>query len=314
MYQLTTNKMLFNKVVDRRLKIFWVIQKLSANYFISKKKYSLGNVVVMTNSILEKKGFKKVTKRTIQNDIKIFENLGLIKSHFNPLGKNNGSFTYYTINKALEKLAKKIISTAYFINKKIKYEKSQNKELKKFKIIEESQNYKISYQTTSHLLSNNISKNYKNSNYSCKNQKIKKTINFLEKEIKKKSKEINLEEIKKITENIISYKNSLWNLKDFMEELCEYEERKVIKFFKKTLEKKKKKIWFMAKKFKHTDFSKLIKEFKSKNKIKRKLENENQINISNDIKNAIVLMKNLIKKQKYDKNNQKVKSEKYNGK
>ncbi len=247
MYQLTTNKMPFNKVVDRRLKIFWVIQKLSANYFISKKKYSLGNVVVMTNSILEKKGFKKVTKRTIQNDIKIFENLGLIKSHFNPLGKNNGSFTYYTINKALEKLAKKIISTAYFINKKIKHEKSKNKELKKIKIIEESQNYKISYQITSHLLSNNISKNYKNSNYSCKNQKIKKTINFLEKEIKKKSKEINLEEIKKITENIISYKNSLWNLKDFLEELCEYEERKIIKFFKKTLEKKKKKIWFMSK-------------------------------------------------------------------
>ncbi len=51
----------------------------------------------------------------------------------------------------------------------------------------------------------------------------------------------------------------------------------------------------MAKKFKHTDFNKLIKEFKSKNKIKRKLENENQINTSNDIKNAIVLMKNLIK-------------------
>lgn len=314
MYQLITNKMPFNKVVDRRLKIFWVIQKLSANYFISKKKYSLGNVVVMTNSILEKKGFKKVTKRTIQNDIKIFENLGLIKSHFNPLGKNNGSFTYYTINKALEKLAKKIISTAYFINKKIKNEKSKNKELKKFKIIEESQNYKISYQITSHLLSNNISKNYKNSNYSCKNQKIKKTINFLEKEIKKKSKEINLEEIKKITENIISYKNSLWNLKDFLEELCEYEERKVIKFFKKTLEKKKKKIWFMAKKFKNTDFSKLIKEFKSRNKIKRKLENENQINTSNDIKNAIVLMKNLIKKQKYDKNHQKIKSKKYNEK
>ncbi len=63
----------------------------------------------------------------------------------------------------------------------------------------------------------------------------------------------------------------------------------------------------MAKKLKHTDFSKLIKEFKSKNKIKRKLENENQINTSNDIKNAIVLMKNLIKKQKYDKNHQKVK-------
>ncbi|PRR43334.1 plasmid maintenance protein, partial [Borreliella burgdorferi] len=281
MYQIKTNKMPFNKVVDRRLKIFWVIQKLSANYFISKKKYSLSNVVAMTNSILEKKGFKRVTKRTIQNDIKIFETLGLIKSHFNPLGKNNGSFTYYTINKALEKLAKKIISTAYFIDKKTKHEKSKNKQLKKIKIIEESQKYKISHQITSHVLSNNISKKYKNSKYSFRrrNQNIKKTINFLEKEIKKKLKSINLEEIKKITENDITYKNSLWNLKDFMEELKEYEEKKIIQFYKKNLEKKKQKIWFMAKKFKNTDFDKLIKEFKIKNKMKRKknYENENQI-------------------------------------
>ncbi|WKC87616.1 plasmid maintenance protein [Borreliella japonica] len=309
MYQLTTNKTPFNKVVDRRLKIFWVIQKLSANYFISRKKYSLSNVVVMTNSILEKKGFKKVTKRTIQNDIKIFENLGLIKSHFNPLGKNNGSFTYYTINKALEKLAKKIISTEYFMNKRIKHEKSKNKELEKIKIIEESQKYKISYQINSHLLSNNISKNYKNSEYFCKKQNIKKTINFLEKEIKKKSKEINLEEIKKITENTTSYKNSLWNLKDFMEELYQYEETKVIKFFKKNLERKKKKIWFMAKNFKYTDFNDLIIEFKNKNKIKKKekFEHENQIHKSNNIKNAIVLMRNLIKNQKikYKKTNEK---------
>ncbi|WNY58071.1 plasmid maintenance protein [Borreliella burgdorferi] len=305
MYQIKTNKMPFNKVVDRRLKIFWVIQKLSANYFISKKKYSLSNVVAMTNSILEKKGFKRVTKRTIQNDIKIFETLGLIKSHFNPLGKNNGSFTYYTINKALEKLAKKIISTAYFIDKKTKHEKSKNKQLKKIKIIEESQKYKISHQITSHVLSNNISKKYKNSKYSFrkKNQNIKKTINFLEKEIKKKSKSINLEEIKKITENDITYKNSLWNLKDFMEELKEYEEKKIIKFYKKNLEKKKQKIWFMAKKFKNTDFDKLIKKFKIKNKMEREknYENENQIHTSSNIKNAIVLMKTLIKKQKYDK-------------
>nr|WP_301394558.1 plasmid maintenance protein [Borreliella lusitaniae]WKC84852.1 plasmid maintenance protein [Borreliella lusitaniae] len=121
-----------------------------------------------------KKGFKKVTKRTIQNDIKIFENLGLIKSHFNPLGKNNGSFTYQIINKALEKLAKKIISTAYFINKKINYEKSKNKELKKNKTIEESQKYKISYQITSHVLSKNKSKYYKNSKYCFKEKNIKK--------------------------------------------------------------------------------------------------------------------------------------------
>ncbi|PRR29346.1 hypothetical protein CV694_05070, partial [Borreliella burgdorferi] len=120
---------------------------------------------------------------------------------------------------------------------------------------------------------------------------------------KKKSKSINLEEIKKITENDITYKNSLWNLKDFMEELKEYEEKKIIKFYKKNLEKKKQKIWFMAKKFKNTDFDKLIKEFKIKNKMEREknYENGKQIHTSNNIKNATVLMKTLIKKQKYDK-------------
>ncbi|PRR24457.1 plasmid maintenance protein, partial [Borreliella burgdorferi] len=68
-------------------------------------------------------------------------------------------------------------------------------------------------------------------------------------------------------------------------------------------EKKKQKIWFMAKKFKNTDFDKLIKEFKIKNKMEREknYENGKQINTSNNIKNAIVLMKTLIKKQKYEK-------------
>lgn len=54
-----------------------------------------------------------------------------------------------------------------------------------------------------------------------------------------------------------------------MEELKEYEEKKLYNFIKKP-RKKKQKIWFMAKKFKNTDFDKLIKEFKIKNKMKRK--------------------------------------------
>lgn len=59
MRQEKIRKMPFNKVVDRRLKVFWVIQKLQHNYFKNKKRYSLRNVVVMVNSILEKKDLKK---------------------------------------------------------------------------------------------------------------------------------------------------------------------------------------------------------------------------------------------------------------
>ncbi len=59
----------------------------------------------------------------------------------------------------------------------------------------------------------------------------------------------------------------------------------------------------MAKKFKNTDFDKLIKKFKIKNKMEREknYENENQIHTSSNIKNAIVLMKTLIKNKNMTK-------------
>ncbi len=59
----------------------------------------------------------------------------------------------------------------------------------------------------------------------------------------------------------------------------------------------------MSKNFKNTDFNELIREFKNKNRRNGRIrfENEPQIYKPNDIKNAVVLMKNLIKTQEYDK-------------
>ncbi|BDU63495.1 hypothetical protein BOFE_10350 (plasmid) [Candidatus Borrelia fainii] len=307
MRQEKTSKMPFNKVVDRRLKVFWVIQKLQHNYFTNKRRYSLRNVVMMVNSILEKKGFKKVTKRTIQSDIKNFEEIGLLKIDFNPLGKNNGSFTYYIINKTIEKIANKAISQAYFTQNKKNTDQARDNAIKKDKLKEKNQQFKISHQIFSHLLSYMKSKynKYKNSS----NLKdIKTEEKKLEKIILKKFtgiKNEDLSEMKNIVKTQISYKNTLWNLKDFMEELREYSEDDAVRFFKNILKKKKDKIWFMSKKNINTDFNTIIGEFKDKNKTKaQKLCQDrekirkpkmNYIDNPNEIVNASKLITEIMK-------------------
>ncbi|AYE37019.1 hypothetical protein DB313_05825 (plasmid) [Borrelia turcica IST7] len=305
MRQEKISKMPFNKVVDRRLKVFWVIQKLRCNYFQNNRKYSLKNVVMMVNSILEKKGFKKVTKRTIQNDIKNFEKIGLLKTDFNPLGKNNGSFTHYIINKTLEKIANKAISKAYFIEKKNKKVQARNKATKRDKLEEKNQKFKISHQIFSHLLSekeviNNKNKNSKMKTIEDKGEALEKTILYKYKEVQEKD----LNEMKEIVKTKVSYKNTLWNLKDFMEELIEYEERAVLSFFKNTLKKKKNKIWFMSKRNTNTDFDMIIGEFKDKNKTKKQEIYKNTVQVQspkmnyidnpNDIRRASELVTNIM--------------------
>ncbi|QMU99744.1 hypothetical protein F0310_04845 (plasmid) [Borrelia sp. A-FGy1] len=305
MKQNKISKMPFNKVVDRRLKVFWVIQKLRFNYFKNNREYSLKNVVIMINSILEKKGFKKVTKRTIQNDIKNFEKIGLLKTDFNPLGKNNGSFTHYIINKTLEKIANKAISKAYFIERKSKKAKERNKATKREKLKEQNQKFKISHHVFSHLLSKEKVLDNKNKNSIIETEKNREKI--LEKIILSKHKGIkekDLNEMKQIVETKLNYKNTLWNLKDFMEELIEYEEIAVLRFFKNTLKKKKNKIWFMSKRNKKTDFNTIVGKFKDENKTKKqeiykntvKVQDQkmNYIDNPNKIKKANELIKNII--------------------
>ncbi|WKC58604.1 plasmid maintenance protein [Borrelia sp. P9F1] len=270
MRQEEIGKIPFNKVVDRRLKVFWVIQRLRCNYFQESKRYSLKDVVVIVNSLLERKGFKKVTKRTIQNDIKNFEKLGLLKTNFNPLGKNNGSFTHYIINETLEKIASKVISKTYFSEKKNRKELAIRKIVKKDQLKEKTQKFKISHQIFSHLLSekqvkNNISKN-------SRIEKLKDKEKALEKSILYKFKDLmeeDLVELREIVQSDLSYKNTLWNLKDYMEELIEYAERPALTFFKSKLKEKKNKVWFMSKKSARTDFNLIIGEFKDRNKTKR---------------------------------------------
>ncbi|UGQ17776.1 plasmid maintenance protein [Borrelia sp. RT1S] len=291
----------FNKVVDRRLKVFWVIQRLRCNYFQNNRRYSLGNVVSMVNSILERKGFKRVTKRTIQNDIKSFERLGLLKTNFNPLGKNNGSFTHYIINETLEKIASKVISKAYFSERKSRKDLEISKAVKKEQLREKTQKFKNSHQSFSHLLSKIQVKNNINKNSGIKTMKDKGKA--LEKSILYKFKDFmreDLVELREIVQTDVSYKNTLWNLKDYMEELIEYKERDALTFFKNKLKEKKNKVWFMSKKHTKTDFNLIIGEFKDRNKtkkqemystcIKRVTPIMNYIDSPNDIKRVAELM------------------------
>ncbi|AHH04304.1 Hypothetical protein BHY_1353 (plasmid) [Borrelia nietonii YOR] len=134
---------------------------------------------------------------------------------------------------------------------------------------EQNQQFKISHQIFSHLLSDIESKyyKYKNSNF----QDFKNKEKNLERIILQKFKEIekkDLNEIRTIVKKQISYKNTLWNLKDFMEELREYNGNDAVSFFKTILKKKRNKIWFMSKRNIKTDFNMIIGEFKDKNKTK----------------------------------------------
>lgn len=104
---------------------------------------------------------------------------------------------------------------------------------------EQNQQFKISHQIFSHLLSDIESKyyKYKNSNF----QDFKNKEKNLERIILQKFKEIekkDLNEIRTIVKKQISYKNTLWNLKDFMEELREYNGNDAVSFFKTILKKK----------------------------------------------------------------------------
>nr|WP_255315137.1 plasmid maintenance protein [Borrelia miyamotoi] len=142
---------------------------------------------------------------------------------------------------------------------------------------EQNQQFKISHQIFSHLLGETKSKYYK---YKNSNQKeFKKREKHLEKIILQKFRRVkkeDLNEIQDIVKTQLSYKNTLWNFKDFMEELREYDEKDAINFFKIILRKKRNKIWFMSKRSKKTDFNMIIGEFKDKNKTKLQILSKGQ--------------------------------------
>uniref|UniRef100_UPI000467AD16 plasmid maintenance protein n=1 Tax=Borrelia persica TaxID=44448 RepID=UPI000467AD16 len=99
--KLQINKML--KRYNRLLKVYWTINTKNTNYKQSKgiEEYSASDIQNIVLKLLENDHAKKVCKRTLELDIKLLNNLNLIKSKIIRFGKGKGSVAYYVQNMEL---------------------------------------------------------------------------------------------------------------------------------------------------------------------------------------------------------------------
>uniref|UniRef100_UPI0004650C3A plasmid maintenance protein n=1 Tax=Borrelia persica TaxID=44448 RepID=UPI0004650C3A len=88
------------KRYNRMLKIYWAINTKNKDYKKSSgvEEYSASDIQNMVSKLLENDGYKKVCKRTIERDIQILNEIGLIKSKIRRLGVGNGSISHYIQN------------------------------------------------------------------------------------------------------------------------------------------------------------------------------------------------------------------------
>ncbi|WP_028328389.1 plasmid maintenance protein, partial [Borrelia coriaceae] len=104
------NRMLTRE--KRLCKIYWTIDIKNTNYRQScgVEEYSACDIYNIVNKLLEKDGQKTVCKRTIERDIKLLNEMGLLKSKIIRFGENKGSISFYKQNMQLAHLHKDIIS------------------------------------------------------------------------------------------------------------------------------------------------------------------------------------------------------------
>ncbi|WP_024652904.1 plasmid maintenance protein, partial [Borrelia persica] len=96
---------------NRLLKIYWSIDAKNKNYKQSggAEEYSANDIYNIVSKLLKNDGYKKVCKRTIERDIKILNEIGLIKSKIRRLGVGHGSIAHYIQNMAFAHKHKEII-------------------------------------------------------------------------------------------------------------------------------------------------------------------------------------------------------------
>ncbi len=99
--KLQISKML--KRYNRLLKVYWAINTKNTNYKQSNgiEEYSASDIQKIVIKLLENDYAKKVCKRTLELDIKLLNNLNLIKSKIIRFGKGKGSVAYYVQNMEL---------------------------------------------------------------------------------------------------------------------------------------------------------------------------------------------------------------------
>ncbi|UPA17343.1 hypothetical protein bcCo53_001529 (plasmid) [Borrelia coriaceae] len=103
------NRMLRRKL--RLYKIYWIIDIKNAKYRKScgVEDYSARDIYNVVIKLLKNDGQKTVCKRTIERDIKLLNEMGLLESKIIRFGENKGSMSFYKQNMQLAHLHKDII-------------------------------------------------------------------------------------------------------------------------------------------------------------------------------------------------------------
>ncbi|WP_038365245.1 plasmid maintenance protein, partial [Borrelia coriaceae] len=102
------NRMLRRKL--RLYKIYWIIDIKNAKYRKScgVEDYSARDIYNVVIKLLKNDGQKTVCKRTIERDIKLLNEMGLLESKIIRFGENKGSMSFYKQNMQLAHLHKDI--------------------------------------------------------------------------------------------------------------------------------------------------------------------------------------------------------------
>ncbi len=96
---------------NRLIKVYWAINTKNTNYKQSMgiEEYSACDIQKIVLKLLENDAAKKVCKRTLERDVKLLNEMGLIKSKIRKLGEQKGSIAYYVQNMELAHVHKDII-------------------------------------------------------------------------------------------------------------------------------------------------------------------------------------------------------------
>nr|WKT13905.1 plasmid maintenance protein [Borrelia sp. BU AG58] len=86
--------------IDRSNKICWAIESKTKEYYESDrlKRYSTCDIHNMVNCMYKKMGAKTYASSTLRGNIRILNEMGLIKTFQQYLGEGNGGFAFYVIN------------------------------------------------------------------------------------------------------------------------------------------------------------------------------------------------------------------------
>lgn len=272
-------KMVINKF-NRLAKVYWAIDLKNKQYKETggAKCYSACDIYKIVASLLERDGKKVVCMRTVRNDIKILNEMHLLRSIIRKLGKGKrggyGSVAHYVQNMLFAKRHKQIIleHLVKLLEENLKDKKIVGDFDKaiydvEFEVENLEQPINHYFQNgnadlpvniiSDHTISAQYNKanigniNIKNSILNSKTQKNKSNFkkNILENSLMERNVPENfLHRVKGMSNNQATYINALYNLETALKEYAQYELVDVLEhFFEQFSSKYKYKVWMMMK-------------------------------------------------------------------